>query len=196
MQKLLVFLFCLFLLSSCADSSKEIKKQFQNNGQDTVIDQTTKLMWAARDNQQNITWQDAVDYCEQYSAGGYDDWRMPKQTELAALFLAGIKKNGEMIAISGERVWAQETDDSKGGFCHFKREGCAWGEQVMSITLRALPVRNTELVETDNNMGMDSSTFRPQSTEQRLQILHLLHQQGLITDEEYAAKKATILNEL
>lgn len=195
MQRLLVFLFCLFLLSSCADSSEEIKKQFQNNGQGTVTDETTKLMWAARDNQQNITWQDAVDYCEQYSTGGYDDWRMPKQAELAALFLAGIKKNGEMIAISGERVWAQETDDSKGGFCHFKREGCAWGEKVMSITLRALPVRDTESVESDN-AGLDAPASRPQSPEQRLQVLHLLHQQGLVTDEEYATKKATILNEL
>jgi len=195
MQKLLVFLFCLFLLSSCADSSEEIKKQFQDNGQGAVTDETTKLMWAARDNQQNITWQDAVDYCEQYSAGGYDDWRMPKQTELAALFQAGIKKNGEMIAISGERVWAQETDDSKGGFCHFKREGCAWGEKVMSITLRALPVRDTESVEMDK-AGGDSPASKPQSTEQRLQVLQLLHQQGLVTDEEYAAKKAAILNEL
>lgn len=195
MQKILVFLFCLFLLSSCADSSEEIKKQFQDTGQGVVTDKTTKLMWAARDNQQNITWQDAVDYCEQYNAGGYDDWRMPKHAELAALFQAGIKKNGEMIAISGERVWAQETDDSKGGFCHFKREGCAWGEKVMSITLRALPVRDTESIEIDT-LGMDAPASKPQSTEQRLQVLQLLHQQGLVTDEEYAAKKAAILNEL
>jgi Protein of unknown function (DUF1566)/Short C-terminal domain len=195
MQKLLVFLFCLFLLSSCADSSEEIKKQFQDNGQGIVTDETTKLMWAARDNQQNITWQDAVDYCEQYSIGGYSDWRMPKQVELAALFKAGIKKNGEMIAISGERVWAFETDDSKGGFCHFKREGCAWGEKVMSITLRALPVRDTEPTEKDS-FKVDSPASRPQSAEQRLQILYMLHQQGLVTDEEYTAKKASILNEL
>ncbi len=195
MQKWLAFLFCLFLLSSCADSSEEIKKQFQVNTQGTITDKTTKLMWAARDNQQNIIWEDAVEYCEQYRGGGYDDWRMPKQSELAALFLAGIEKNGEMISISGERIWAQETDDSKGGFCHFQRQGCGWGEKVMSITLRALPVRDTEPVAEDSDV-VDSPASAPQSVEQRLQILHLLHQQGLVTDEEYSAKKTAILNEL
>lgn len=195
MQKLLLFFFCLFLLSSCADSSEEMKKQFQVNSHGTVTDTSTKLMWAARDNQQNITWAGAIDYCEKYSAGGYNDWRMPKQTELAALFLAGIEKNGEMIIISGERVWAEETDDSKGGFCHFKREGCAWGEKVMSITLRALPVRNTEPVLT-NPAIFDSPASLPQSIEQRLQVLNLLHKQGLVTDAEYAGKKTAILDEL
>jgi len=196
MQKWLVVLLCLFLLASCADSSEEIKKQFQNDHQGTVLDKKTKLMWAARDNQQNITWQDAVEYCEQYREGGYDDWRMPKQSELAALFLAGIKKNGEIIAISGERIWAQETDDSKGGFCHFKREGCAWGEKVMSITLRALPVRDTESVAGNSSPPNDISATKPRSVEQRLTVLRLLHEQGLVTDEEYSVKKAAILNDL
>ncbi len=195
MQKWLVFLFCLFLLASCADSSDELKKQFQINSQGTVTDTNTKLMWAARDNQQNISWEEAVEYCDQYRGGGYDDWRMPKQSELAALFLSGIEKNGEMISISGERVWAQETDDSKGGFCHFKREGCGWGEKVMSITLRALPVRDTEAVAIVPNV-IDSPASSPQSVEQRLQVLHLLYKQGLVTDEEFSAKKAAILNEL
>ena len=195
MQKCLVFLFCLFLFSSCADSSKELKDQFQANSQGTVTDTSTKLMWAARDNQQNTNWEEAVEYCEQYRGGGYDGWRMPTQSELAALFLSGIKKNGEMISISGERVWAQETDDSKGGFCHFKRQGCGWGEKVMSITLRALPVRDTETVATAPTLT-DSPASSPQSVEQRLQVLHLLLKQGLVTAEEFTAKKAAILKDL
>lgn len=196
MQKLLVFLLLTVLLTSCADSSEEIKKQFQPSARGTVVDKTTKLMWAARDNQQNINWTDAQDYCEQYRGGGYDDWRMPTQSELAALFLSGIEKNGEMIAISGERIWAQETDDSKGGFCHFKRKGCGWGEKVMSITLRALPVRDTE--QPPPILSGDTAGLPPrqQTAEERLQMLQILHKQGLITDEEFSKKKATILDEL
>ena len=195
MQKLLSFLLLTLFLSSCADSSEEIKKQFQPSAHGTVVDKTTKLMWAARDNQQNINWTDAQAYCEQYNGGGYDDWRMPTQSELAALFLAGIEKNGEMIAISGERVWAQETDDSKGGFCHFKREGCGWGEKVMSITLRALPVRDMEQPST---LSADTEPLpsRPQTAEERLQMLQILHEQGLITNEEFSKKKAAILDEI
>lgn len=199
MQKWLPF-FCLFILSACAGSSEDISKQFRNNDQTTVIDQNTELMWAAADNRKNLTWQEAVDYCESYSAGGFDDWRMPRQEELSALFEAGIKTDGKMIFISGERVWAIEDHDTKGAFCHFSRGGCSWGEKVMSITMRALPVRDmvsskTEGVssETDNAVSVFS---KPQTVEQRLQILDSLHKQKLITDDDYDSKKATILNDL
>ena len=192
MQKWLTFL-CLFLLSACADSSEEISKQFQNNDQVTVLDLNTKLMWAAADNHQNLTWQEAVDYCESYSAGGYEDWRMPRRAELSALYAAGIQTDGEMISISGERIWTIEDDDTKGAFCHFKRGGCSWGEKVMSITLRALPVRDTVNTVPDNTV---STVSRPQTAEQRLQILDSLHKQKLITDDEYNSKRAAVLNEL
>ncbi len=55
-----------------------------NNG--TVIDTLTKLMWAAKDNGENINWADAKSYCENYRGGGYTDWRMPTQDELAGLY--------------------------------------------------------------------------------------------------------------
>ncbi len=192
MQKWPIFL-CLFLLSACADSAEEISKQFQNNDQITVLDLNTELMWAAADSQQSFTWQEAVDYCEAYSAGGYEDWRMPTRAELSALFAAGINKEGKMISISGERIWAIEGDDTKGAFCHFTRGGCSWGEKVMSITLRALPVRDTMDSIADDTQ---STAARSQTVEQRLQILDSLYRQKLLTDDEYSSKRAAILDEL
>ena len=192
MQKWFIILF-LLLLSACADSSKELHKQFQNNEQLTVLDKKTKLMWAAYDNRSNLTWQEATDYCTSYTGAGYQDWRMPKASELSALSKAGIKKDGEMIHISGERIWASETEDSKGAFCHFLRSGCSTGEKVMSITMRALPVRDSE------NSASSSSPLpvaKPQSIEQRLQVLDSLYKQKLLNKEEYDRKKASILNEL
>ena len=192
MQKWLTFL-CLFILSACADSSEEISKQFQNNDQVTVLDLNTKLMWAAADNHQNLTWQEAVDYCESYSAGGYKDWRMPKRAELSALYAAGIQADGEMISISGERIWATEDDDTKGAYCNFRRGGCSWGEKFMSITMRVLPVRDPVTSARDDTVSVSS---RPQTVEQRLQVLDSLHKQKLITDDEYKSKRAAVLNEL
>ncbi len=194
MKKWFFFLCCVFLLTSCADPSEDVKEHFTVSGPDIVTDIDTNLMWAARDNGQNITWQEAVDYCEQYSGGGYNDWRMPTQVELAALFLSGIKKNGEFISVSGERIWAQETDDSKGGFCHFKREGCGWGEKLMSITLRALPVRDG--AATDAIPTSSTQEEPPKTIEERLQVLQMFHKQGLINEEEYSRKKEQILKEL
>lgn len=46
-------------------------------------------MWAARDNGFDINWYDAKSYCENYRVGGYSNWRMPTQDELAGLYDAG-----------------------------------------------------------------------------------------------------------
>lgn len=189
-----IIVLCLFFLSACADSSEKIKKQFQDSSQATVLDLNTKLMWAATDNRKNCTWQEAVSYCQSFTAGGFQDWRMPDKSELAALFAAGIRKEGEMIAINGERIWARETDDSKGAYCNFKSGGCSWGEKVMSITMRALPVRDTD--HSVATVPPPPPVLRPQSAKQRLQVLESLHTQGLITDDEFTRKKTVILNEL
>ncbi len=44
-----------------------------------VIDTRTNLMWAAKDNGENVNWNVARVYCENYRGGGYSDWRMPIQ---------------------------------------------------------------------------------------------------------------------
>jgi len=43
-------------------------------------------MWAAMDNGAAINWQNAKSYCENHRGGGYTDWRMPTQVELAGLY--------------------------------------------------------------------------------------------------------------
>ena len=52
----------------------------------TVLDTRTNLMWAAKDNGSDINWANAKSYCENYRGGGYTDWRMPTQDELAGLY--------------------------------------------------------------------------------------------------------------
>ena len=52
----------------------------------TVLDTKTNLMWAAKDNGSDINWANAKSYSENYRGGGYSDWRMPTQDELAVLY--------------------------------------------------------------------------------------------------------------
>jgi hypothetical protein len=52
----------------------------------TVQDSRTGLMWASQDNGSDIHWTDAKNYCANYRGGGYTDWRMPTEDELAGLF--------------------------------------------------------------------------------------------------------------
>jgi hypothetical protein len=57
----------------------------------TVKDMKTGLMWAAKDNETDIRWEDAKNYCENYRGGGYRDWRMPTIDELAGLYEPNTK---------------------------------------------------------------------------------------------------------
>ena len=131
--------------------------RFVNNGNGTVTDTQTGLMWAAQDNGVDINWYDAKAYCEGFAKGG-TGWRLPTQNELVGLFQSGLRSWGShAIKLSGYEVWASETrmslygsDDagdvyfvtgSKGWFP--KSKGAYHDNAISSpyTTHRALPVR-------------------------------------------------------
>ena len=68
--------------------------RFLDNGNGTVTDSKTGLMWAARDNGEDIDYEDARLYCKSFSAGGFSDWRLPDIEELKDLFDTGASKTG------------------------------------------------------------------------------------------------------
>jgi hypothetical protein len=64
--------------------------EMQPNGDGTVSDSTTKLMWQDdySDNGGNIkkaTWEEAIKYCEDSKLAGYNDWRLPNIRELISI---------------------------------------------------------------------------------------------------------------
>ncbi len=189
---------CLALLAGCADGVKTDQFTVANQ---TVTDKETGLMWAESDNRDSLNWQAASNYCQTYEGGGFQDWRMPTQAELQGLITAnaGDKEEDGFVDLSSNMVWASEVDGSKAAFCNFKARRCSWMEQVISISLRALPVRDTSPTAIETPPATPSATSpisHSQTTQQRLQILELLSKQGLITPEEYQRKRTAILDEL
>jgi hypothetical protein len=124
----------------------------------TVLDTSTNLMWAAKDNESNINWQGAKSYCENYRGGGYSDWRMPTQDELAGLYDAGksrpvacytasqiqIHIATKLIDITCFAPWASETRGSEAAFFDFYTGVRLWGPQSGGGDGRALPVRSAK----------------------------------------------------
>ena len=117
----------------------------------TVKDTKTGLMWAAKDNGKDINWHDAKQYCENYRGGGYTDWRMPTQDELAGLY-----DNSEsyqvtqgtynvhltpLIQLSACCPWASNTRGSSAAVFDFSGGGRLWYLPSRSVHRRALPVR-------------------------------------------------------
>jgi hypothetical protein len=55
---------------------------YTDNGDGTITDNVTGLMWAQDLSTSDHSWSDAVAYCESLELGGYDDWRLPTVKEL------------------------------------------------------------------------------------------------------------------
>jgi len=58
---------------------------FKDNGNGTVSDLNTDLMWQQTPSSADYTWQEAVNYCNNLELGGYGDWRMPSAKELFSI---------------------------------------------------------------------------------------------------------------
>ena len=104
-------------------------------------------MWASKDNGEDINWQDAKRYCENYRGGGHTDWRMPTQDELEGLYDRSKKnRHGyhvtDLIEITRSCSWASETRGSEAAFFDFYSGSRGWYPQSYSYGSRALPVRS------------------------------------------------------
>jgi hypothetical protein len=138
-------------------TAKEIKRDGRfiayDNG--TVLDTSTNLMWAAKDNGADINWQNARTYCENYRGGSYSDWRMPTQDELAGLYDAGKTYKSEciqffsgwdihsteLIRFSCKGAWASEKRGPEAADFLFNTGNRNWYPRSSGMYVRALPVR-------------------------------------------------------
>ena len=60
-------------------------RSFTDNGDGTVTDENTRLMWQQEDDGIDRNWYESYQYCYYLRLGGYTDWRLPKLEELTYL---------------------------------------------------------------------------------------------------------------
>jgi len=58
---------------------------FTDNGNATVTDQATGLVWQQTDDGTTRPWQSALDYCNTLSLASSSDWRLPNIKELRSI---------------------------------------------------------------------------------------------------------------
>jgi tetratricopeptide (TPR) repeat protein len=124
----------------------------------TVLDTRTNLMWAAKDNEKGISWEDANNYCENYRGGGYTDWRMPTQDEIGGLCNTGKAYQSEcrgplggtwnihtteLIRLTCHLSWTSKLgSDNDARAIDFDRFVMPWLYKSSVANIRVLPVRS------------------------------------------------------
>jgi hypothetical protein len=58
---------------------------FVDNGDGTITDKATGLMWQQADSGEGVIWQDALSYAEGLVLAQHDDWRLPNAKELQSI---------------------------------------------------------------------------------------------------------------
>lgn len=149
----------LALLAGPTSAGSERGTRFLDNADGTVTDNTMKLMWAKHDNgNTSLDWDQAKDYADKLSLGGYSDWRLPTIEELESLYDASHSEVAEcsqgdyhvnpVFYLTCFRYWSSSTLYKEGTlaieYYNFSGKGDrGWQyEDRMLTAARALPVRN------------------------------------------------------
>ena len=131
-------LFCLSFLGCVRDikihpSVDQIVKnvRYTDNGDGTVTDTTTGLMWMKNANLRHMTWETAVAYCDNLVTNGYSDWRLPSvaqdggKAELDTLFRVGGAPSGKWNGPKGT-PFVRVQDDCYWSSSYTSNSACAW----------------------------------------------------------------------
>jgi len=93
--------------------------RFNDNGDGTVTDYLTGLMWTKNGNPYGQhTWNDAIDWCDAYVYAGHDDWRLPNFNELSSLVNYSKANNATWLnstatpfsAVQAYDYWSSSSD--------------------------------------------------------------------------------------
>ncbi len=157
------------------------ESRFTRHESGMVLDNQTGLMWAPQDNGSNVDWQEVKSYCENYRGGGFSDWRMPTQDELASLYdKKWQNKDGyhltDSISITHRCFWASKTRGSASGGFDFGYGGRSFSPQCYGSGGRALPVRS----------GIDGQSIRQNTNAAYLGIAY-----DMLTHEVAARENMT-----
>jgi len=140
---------------------------YSNNGDGTVTDNNTGLMWQ-QDPGSKMTYAQAVAGAETFNLAGYDDWRLPSIKELYSLILfSGIDPSGWTGTDTSNLVPFIDTD-----YFMFEYGNPAVGERIIDSQFAS----STEYVST--TMSGDPTVFGVNFADGRIKGYGYIHPGG------------------
>lgn len=111
---------CCFLFLFCVVAHAA---SFSDNANGTITDTTTELVWQQTSDSSTRTWQQSLDYCNDLSLAGQNDWRLPNIKELESIVdvtaVAPTINIGYFPATNASSYWSSTSyGDSTGKAWH------------------------------------------------------------------------------
>lgn len=106
--KYLLLKVILFILFIILFQSKVVAVPFTDNGNGTITDNATGLIWQKTSSTTNMNWWVAIDYCNSLSLAGRT-WRLPNINELISVVVptADFPYNGEFWSSTTSYLFSQ-----------------------------------------------------------------------------------------
>jgi len=146
-MKIFQLIIITFLALLFGQISLAAENRFSIHADNAILtDNETGLMWPVQDNGSDISWAAGKEYCKEFSLGGFKDWRMPTQEELATLYNLEAANSSEyyihkQVAVTACCLWAIDVDGPKVGSFDFEYGNRDWGYPMSTVDARVLPVR-------------------------------------------------------
>lgn len=90
-----------------------IVNHFTDNGNGTITDNVTNLVWQKIHSTDSLTWEQALSYADTATIGGYTDWRLPSIKELHSIndenFVNPSVNNAFFSNVGVNKYWSSTT---------------------------------------------------------------------------------------
>lgn len=119
--------------------------RYKDNGDGSINDLYTGLMWQYKDDDQTRNWENALTYCEDLHLAGYDDWRLPDIRELRSLVERALNdpaiENIFLPYVKSAAYWSSTTSvsyTSKAWLISFSSGLTDWSDKTNELYARCV----------------------------------------------------------
>lgn len=146
-------------------SATQRVEHFTDNGDGTITDNVTGLMWQKTPLRDSVPWETALTRAEDLVLGAHDDWRLPNLKELGSL--VDITRNAPAVhsmfsAMQSLRYWtstAQFKQTANAWFVDFQNSGLtSYAAKVRSYPIICVRSTGTATSINDSEAGLSDNT--------------------------------------